>query len=125
MWMVSPDIMCDQHLLGEHVELHMIAGAMRKKTSIDGYVALGLIEPSSIGLRHARLVEEMNKRGMDHKSTLGEVDTSYLPEGHYLARVDSVRSLLELIIRCERCRKKVEEKTGATVTMSTGRSSVG
>ncbi|MEZ0346180.1 MAG: pyrimidine dimer DNA glycosylase/endonuclease V, partial [Infirmifilum sp.] len=29
--MVPPSIMCDRHLLGEHVELHMLVGALRRK----------------------------------------------------------------------------------------------
>ena len=31
MWGVDPKQMCRQHLLGEHVELHMQAGAVLEK----------------------------------------------------------------------------------------------
>lgn len=34
MWMVPPELMCRQHLLGEHVELHMFVGAINKGTSV-------------------------------------------------------------------------------------------
>jgi hypothetical protein len=28
MWMVPPKVMCRKHLLGEHVEIHMLAGSL-------------------------------------------------------------------------------------------------
>jgi hypothetical protein len=37
MWMVDPRQMCRQHLLGEHNELHMFAGTMRKGIGLAGY----------------------------------------------------------------------------------------
>ena len=43
MWMVPPSKMCRKHLLGEHVELHMIAACLRLGKSIRGYVETGLI----------------------------------------------------------------------------------
>ena len=30
MWLVPPQLMCDQHLLGEHLEMHMFIGTIRK-----------------------------------------------------------------------------------------------
>jgi Pyrimidine dimer DNA glycosylase len=40
MWLVDPRLMCSQHLLGEHVELHMLVGSLnRKKTSMAFYAA--------------------------------------------------------------------------------------
>lgn len=46
MWMVPPIVMCQQHLLGEHVEMHMLIGAMKKGTSMAGYCQNGLMEPA-------------------------------------------------------------------------------
>lgn len=30
MWLVPPSHMCRKHLLGEHVELHMLLGTLKK-----------------------------------------------------------------------------------------------
>ena len=34
MWLVPPSHMCRKHLLGEHVELHMLLGTLKKGKSI-------------------------------------------------------------------------------------------
>ena len=53
MWMVAPGKMCRKHLLGEHVEIHMLAGSLLKGRSIGGFLADGLLEPQSMRARHA------------------------------------------------------------------------
>jgi hypothetical protein len=105
MWMVDPTAMCDQHLLGEHVELHMLAGTLARHRSIDGYVVNGLLEPASMQVRHARLVEEMGRRGFNHRSPLPEAELGYLPPAAREARVDADEARRELARRCERCRE--------------------
>lgn len=105
MWMVDPRSMCDQHLLGEHVELHMLAGTLARRHSIDGYIDNGLLEPASMQDRHARLVEEMDRRGFNHRSPLPEAELSYLPQTAREARVDVDSVRRELARRCERCRE--------------------
>lgn len=103
MWMTSPEIMCRQHLLGEHVELHMLSGTIKVGKSIKGYVKNGIIESSSIPVRHKQLVDEMKKRGMIHKSELPEIN--FLNEGE----VNREESLRELVSRCPRCRERFIE----------------
>ena len=39
MWMLPPETMCRKHLLGEHVELHMLLGSLRRGKNIDGFLA--------------------------------------------------------------------------------------
>lgn len=97
MWMVDPKLMCRQHLLGEHVELHMLVGTIRKGKNIDGYVDNGLIEVQNIRSRHEELTEEMEARGYKHKSPLLEFEEFEAGE------VDRKRSKLELANRCRRC----------------------
>ena len=63
MWMVDPEIMCRQHLFGEHVEHHMFRGSMRKGCRQDGYITNDLLEPLSLDKRHEELVIEMTRRG--------------------------------------------------------------
>lgn len=104
MWMVPPETMCDQHLLGEHVEIHMLAGTLARRRSIDGFVAKGLLEPSSMRVRHAALADEMEGRGFSHKSPLPDVDLEYLPAAARETRVDVATSGVDLRARCERCR---------------------
>jgi len=97
--MVDPRCMCRQHLLGEHVELHMFVGTINKNKKLNGFVKNGLVEVKSIKKRHADLVAEMERRGMSHKSPLPEF------EEFDLGVVDAEVSRKELIKRCERCRK--------------------
>ncbi len=100
MWMVDPRWVCNQHLLGEHVETHMLAGVLRRGTSIRGYVEKGLVETSALRKRHAELAEEMVRRGMRHNSPLQDFDDPNL------GKVDVERSEAELIGRCPKCRHR-------------------
>ena len=106
MWMVDPAMMCDQHLLGEHVEIHMLTGTLARHRSIDGFIVKGLLEPSSMAERHERLVAEMARRRFTHRSPLPESDLGYLGPEARGARVDVAVSATELASRCERCRDR-------------------
>jgi len=70
MWGVDVKLLCRQHLLGEHVEMHMLAGTLMKGKSIEGYVKGGLVNPKMITARHHKLAVEMVRRGYNHKSPL-------------------------------------------------------
>jgi len=48
MWMLPPETMCRKHLLGEHVELHMLLGSLRRGKNIDGFLAGKLVDPRSL-----------------------------------------------------------------------------
>jgi hypothetical protein len=100
--MVDPRLMCDQHLLGEHVELHMFVGTLQKGVSVRGYLEGGLLEPRRMWDRHEELVAEMERRGMRHESPLSMVDVGDLAEG----AVDAEGSLYELRRRCAACRAR-------------------
>lgn len=73
IWDISPSLLCRQHLLGEHRELHAIWSVITKKKK--GYSK----HPETIRwkgklkalyIRHQVLVREMKKRGYAHKSDL-------------------------------------------------------
>lgn len=100
-WMVDPKVMCRQHLLGEHVEHHMFVGAMRRGKSVEGYLADGLLEPKSLEARHAALVEEMQRRGYNHKSPL--LEAPLFGDVRDEASIDPKASLEELLRRCPNC----------------------
>lgn len=99
MWMTNPKLMCRKHLLGEHVETHMLVGSINKKKSLDGFIYKGLIEPQNLKKRHKELANEMLRRGYNHDSPLPKFKTDL--EGE----VDVSQSVEDLIDRCEECKK--------------------
>ena len=100
MWKVDAKLLCRKHLLGEHVEMHMFAGSMRRGRKIDGHVRLGQVETHYIEKRHAQLAAEMERRGYRHQSELPEVKTKKA------GRVDIASNLKELARRCPECRRR-------------------
>ena len=104
MWMVNPRKMCDQHLLGEHVELHMLVGTLLRKRSVAGFVANQLIEVHNVRARHAALVAEMTRRGMKHQSPLPSF------RAIKLGKVSMRANLVELARRCHACRQRLARR---------------
>ena len=78
MWMLPPETMCRKHLLGEHVELHMLLGSLRRGKNIDGFLAGKLVDPRRMFRRHEELVLEMERRGYRHASPLDEAECETL-----------------------------------------------
>jgi hypothetical protein len=109
-WMVTPQGMCRQHLLGEHVEHHMFLGSIRRGTSINGYIAKNLLEPSSLRRRHDALVMEMLERGYRHNSpfTTEDIDRCLgkMSNEELKARIDRTAAFHDLISRCIECRSR-------------------
>jgi hypothetical protein len=103
MWMVDPKKMCRKHLLGEHVEIHMMVGTLLKGRSIEGFLKRGLLEPQSARRRHDALAAEMQTRGYNHSSPLPQ-----FPHYDYVIPVVRERSEAELAARCPDCRKLIE-----------------
>jgi hypothetical protein len=73
IWDLSPSVLCRQHLLGEHRELHAIWVVLTEDRS--GYRRhpetrrwVGRLR--ALHRRHARLVAEMARRGYRHASPL-------------------------------------------------------
>ena len=105
MWGVDPRIMCRQHLLGEHVEMHMLVGSLRKGISVDGFIEDGLVDLHNIRSRHDELVTEMTRRGYNHKSPL----PSYLKHirpyitKDFTGQINIAANVQELSRRCEAC----------------------
>ena len=100
--MLPPSIMCRKHLLGEHVEMHMLVGTLQKGISVQGYIDNQLVELEHIRARHDELVEEMIKRGYNHKSPLPDY-----PEVSG-GVVDREENLRDLVNRCPDCRERIE-----------------
>ena len=102
MWCVDPPLLCRQHLLGEHTEVHQLAGSIAAGHSIDGYVEAGLVDTRRITSRHDELAAELERRGYTHDSPLAYEDALGV------GRVDEAESLTELTERCERCAARIE-----------------
>ena len=112
-WMVDPRVLCRKHLLGEHVEHHMLLGTLRKKKSIQGYLDSNLSQPSTIYSRHRQLTLEMVSRGYNHRSPIhrAEADfhTEYLSEEQYHHTIDRAPALKDLLSRCPDCRRRYDK----------------
>jgi Pyrimidine dimer DNA glycosylase len=104
MWMIDPTTMCRRHLLGEHVELHMLTGHLRRGRMVGGYVARNCIEPLAISRRHKAIAAEMVRRGYSHNSRLLQPATGHLPEWQRRARVDTLAAWRDLAGRCQACK---------------------
>ena len=100
MWDLPETIQCRKHLLGEHVEMHMFAGTIKKGISIQGYLKKGLVNPSKIKKRHDLLAKEMRSRGYQHNSPLISPKISLIKE------IDKNYNLKDLIKRCPECRNR-------------------
>lgn len=102
MWNVDPKMLCDKHLLGEHVETHMFVGTLNKGRSVKGFLAKGLLEVHTLKKRHDDLVAEMERRGMTHSSPLPNF------KEEVLGSVNVEENVKELKRRCVRCLKRTK-----------------
>ena len=73
IWDISPSLLCRQHLLGEHRELHAVWSVITKNKK--GYSKhpetirwIGKLK--ALYIRHEILVKEMKKRSYRHNSDL-------------------------------------------------------
>ena len=108
MWMINPAILCRKHLLGEHGEIHKHKHNFEKGHSIEG--RKGQIEPLAMQSRHDELVEEMTKRGFNHKSPYEMPDLSIYNLDEFV--VDKNKSMNDLMLRCEDCRNRKQKYYG-------------
>jgi len=104
--MVNPKIMCRQHLLGEHAEIHMFIGTISRRKSVKGYLEKGLLEVHNLYSRHEELVKEMKRRGYHHHSDVEEKWRT----AEELGVIDRDRNLEELVERCPRCKHRCSEE---------------
>lgn len=104
MWCVDPGLLCRQHLLGEHKELHQLVGHISagNLAAVRGHAERSQVDTSRIVERHAALVVEMDRRGYNHASPLEYHDDLDLGD------VDEEANLVELAERCVSCRERIE-----------------
>ncbi len=111
MWMVPPREMCQQHLFGEHLELHMLVGTIARGFSIEGYLEAGLCEPESIISRHDAIANEMLRRGYAHRSPIHAVQLP-IELAWMGVRIDREAAHAELVRRCPKCAAMKGEPSG-------------
>ena len=111
MWMLPPEYLCRNHLLGNHNEIHKHKHNFEKQHSIHGRIyPIVLIEPESMKTYHDKLAEEMLRRGYNHQSPYEMPVLSYLPDDERYAKVDLEYNLKDLMNRCENCKTRILEK---------------
>lgn len=110
MWMVDPKVLCDKHLLGEHVEIHMFVGTVNRGISVGGFARNNLLQFRSLKSRHDELVVEMQARGFAHISLLMPVDPPRILTSEVTnSTVDVDAAAIELVGRCRECRRRFHE----------------
>lgn len=110
MWMISPKLLCDKHLIGEHGELHKFLPSFRKGYSVNGrFIPDIQIQFQGYFERHEEIVEEMKKRNFNHKSPLKDIpDFKSIYPKWYNKIVDKNKSIRDLIERCLNCKKRIK-----------------
>jgi hypothetical protein len=115
MWGINPKLLCRQHLLGEHNEIHKHRHNFVKHHSIAKRIApVVQIEPENMMARHDALVEEMLARGYNHNSPYEQPDLSHLSHDERYAEIDIYLSIADLINRCPECSKRISDVIAET-----------
>lgn len=107
MWLLPTGWLCDDHLLGEHSEMHQAAGTIANHEHglavMEGHVkddAPDDVATRLIEQRHAELAMEMGTRGMDHDSPLQDFEDPGIGE---LDGDDVRTNAVDLAARCPGC----------------------
>ena len=75
----------------------MFVGAIKKGTSLKGFLDGGILEVHNLKIRHDALVQEMLSRGYKHNSPL-----DFEPKA-IMGYVNPQKSLSDLVMRCPEC----------------------
>jgi hypothetical protein len=108
MWGINPKLLCRQHLLGEHSEIHKHRHNFVKHHSIAKRISpMVQIEPENMQKRHDELVEEMLARGYNHNSPYEQPDLTYLKPEERFAKINVENSISDLRNRCQQCDNRI------------------
>lgn len=112
MWCLPTEILCDDHLRGEHAEHHQLVGTIHNhphgEAIAEGHAEKGNIDTTRLEERHAQLVAEMEQRGMNHDSPLAYEGPTY-----GAGVIDPEWNRTDLLDRCEDCASRVRERSGS------------
>lgn len=89
MFKLDPRILCYQHLLGEHSEMHEGVGLITSenteietvKSQLRGQASAGNIDTTWFQPRHDALARELERRGGSHQSPMDYNDSLGIGEG--------------------------------------------
>lgn len=98
--------------------MHMFVGSHKNNIKLDGYINTGLLDPFYIRQRHDDLVDEMIRRGYNHKSpidiqTCEDIADTYCQRG-LRENVNAFANTEELRRRCKECNSLIEDAIGAS-----------
>lgn len=112
-WLVRPQLMCQRHLLAEHLETHMFQGSMRGNIDLTGYYENNLFfGPTFLLRRHQELSSFIEGHKTPITAETIAIATAPWP-GMYSRKSypdiditqDMVKeSRMELVSRCRACR---------------------
>ena len=98
IWDITPEKLCNKHLLGEHRELHAIWSILvnnKKRYSNHPETLRWKGKLKALYLRHKKLVKEMKNRGFNHKSPL---DKNYaIGNSKQKEFVDNIEKQIEIL----------------------------
>jgi hypothetical protein len=111
MWMINPKLLCNRHLGGEYSEIFKHRHNFVKKHNINGRIfPIVQIEPSSMLERVEELRKEAIERGLKYHAKYEMPDITYLSDEVRNAKVDLEISKKDLINRCPKCKKRIENE---------------
>ena len=112
MWAVDPRMLCRQHLLGEHSEMHEGVGLITSdhaaenpktvKAQLEGQARAGNIDTTWFRPRHDALARELVSRGGEHNSPLPAYDDPEIGEGAI-----GVNESVGTLLKCDDCRPRL------------------
>ena len=107
IWDIEPNVLCRQHLLGEHRELHAIWSIItnnKKGYSCHPEILRWRGKLKALYLRHEKLVFEMKKRKYNHNSPLDKKIASGSDKQNVY--IDSIEEQIK-ILKNKKCRCKI------------------
>lgn len=102
-WLADPELMCKQHLLGEHLEAHIFLSKMQKGYSLEGFRKGSMFFGAEyIKYRHDKIAKLLKQ---PHKTPLwlGDLEEVNYPLRNPNER-DFAKSNSDLYGRCQKCR---------------------
>lgn len=114
MWMIPPRLLCNKHLIGEHGEIHKLAGHIARGRKLGKLKQF--VEPRSIWSRHNELADEMISRNITHESPIKQslLILIKLSDTEIIATVNKAKAIKDLCLRCNDCYGRIE-KNGQTI----------
>jgi len=113
MWMLPTEILCKNHLLGEHKEIHTQLAFVLKHYNPSGWIRQEFIFPSYLLSRHKELIKELKARKYNHQS---EITTLQFKEfisilakmkienyKNKVSKSNRIKNLKDLLKRCPIC----------------------